>query len=56
MTRKKIDLGEYVVVIEYDKFTSHLEVEVLDELGDVIESINISDDDESDDDMGFNLN
>lgn len=59
MTSKKIDLGEYIVKIDYDENNGMLNVEVLDELGDIIESINITDDenDEEDDlNFGFNLN
>ena len=39
---KRIDLGEYIVEVIYNEKTGELEVSVLDELGDVIESINIS--------------
>ena len=58
MKTKKNDLGEYIVNIDYDADTCELNVEVLDELGDIIESIHISndDDDTSDKDIGFNLN
>ena len=58
MTRKKLDLGEYVIKITYDEQTSELNVDVLDEGGEVIESINIKDDEdaEDDDDLGFCLN
>jgi hypothetical protein len=57
MTRKKLDLGEYVIKITYDEQTSELNVDVLDEGGEVIESINIQDDNsEEDDDEGFCLN
>ena len=44
--RKKLKVGDYEVVINYDEETNALDVEVLDELGDVIESINIQDDNE----------
>lgn len=58
MTRKKIDLGEYVIKISYDELTSELNVDVLDEGGEIIESINIKDDnsEDEDDDQGFCLN
>ena len=46
MITKKIDLGEYVIRVSYDKETSSLDVEVCDELGEIIEFINIRDDDE----------
>ncbi|TXG80784.1 MAG: hypothetical protein E6R13_07450 [Spirochaetes bacterium] len=58
---KKIDLGEYIVEIEYDDETGAIEVTVLDELEGVIESITItnaqdegSDTEEDDDEDGFN--
>jgi hypothetical protein len=47
---KKIDLGEYVVNIDYDPKTSNLTVSVLDELGDIIDALIITDDDDDDDD------
>jgi hypothetical protein len=60
MIKKKIDLGEYIVKIFYNEETSELDVEVVDELGDIIESINIQDDNSEDDDeednSGFSLN
>lgn len=43
-----IDLGEYIVEIIYDEKTGELEVSVLDELGGVIESINITNTDDKD--------
>jgi len=59
---RRIDLGEYIVEIEYDDETGAIEVVVLDELEGVIESITITNaedngEDESDDDDdkdGFN--
>lgn len=58
---KRIDLGEYIVEIEYDDETGAIEVTVLDELEGVIESITItnaqdegSDTEEDDDEDGFN--
>ena len=59
MTRKKLDLGEYVIIVEYDKKNGKLDVRVLDEAGEIIEGILISEDDEDDDattNMDFNLN
>jgi hypothetical protein len=59
MARKKIKLGEYIINIVYNEETSELDVEVLDEIGDIIESINIRDDEGEDKiDLGidFNLN
>jgi hypothetical protein len=60
IVRKKVDLGEYIIDIEYDDVTGAIEVSVLDELEGVIESITItntevsSDDDDNDDEVGFN--
>lgn len=59
MTNKKIDLGEYVVTIYHNEEKEILEVRVLDELGDVIEEIVITSDDdepESEDKNGINFN
>lgn len=58
MVRKKLDLGEYVVMVDYDKKTGMLDVKVLDENGDIIEGILITDDnqEESATDFDFNLN
>jgi hypothetical protein len=38
---KEIDLGEYIITINYDQ-NGGLEIEVLDELGEQIEGIYIS--------------
>ena len=58
--KKRIDIGEYVITIEYDKNTGKLDVRVLDETGEIIEGILITeeDDDELDIPTGidFNLN
>jgi hypothetical protein len=40
--KKTVDLGEYIVTIEYDNETGSIEVSVLDELHDVIETIVIT--------------
>ncbi len=63
MTHKKIDLGEYIIRIAYDKSTGKLDVVVYDELGDVIEGVYIvtdedapDNDDESDTLINFNPN
>jgi hypothetical protein len=55
---KKIDLGEYIVEIKYDDETGTIEVGVLDELEEIIESITItnSEDDDSSSDFNVNLN
>ena len=47
-TTKKIDLGEYIIVINYDNTDGSLEVSILDELEEVIESITITNDDMED--------
>lgn len=51
---KRVDLGEYIVDIFYNEQTGEIEVSVLDELGDVIESINITN--ENNDDVDPRLN
>jgi len=58
MTKKKLDLGEYVITVEYDKKTGKLDLRVLDEAGEIIEGILITEDNEDDDSIGidFNLN
>jgi len=57
---KKIDLGEYVITIYHNETTGRLDVDVFDEAGEIIESINISNDEDEDEptdnDIGFNLN
>ena len=54
---KIIDLGEYIIEIEYDDLTGLLEVTVLDELGCVIESITITNSyEDNDNDFDINLN
>ena len=54
-----VDLGEYQIIINYDG-KGGLDVTVLDELGDEIEGIYISDsidsDDTSEDNNQFNIN
>jgi hypothetical protein len=58
--RRTINLKEYSIVINYDELNSDLDVEVYDELGDMIESINIRNDEDEDEneniDDSFNLN
>ena len=66
VNKKTIDFGEYLVNITYDNETGAISVEVLDEAHELIESINISnvedtkeDDDEDNDatiDIDINLN
>jgi len=43
---KKIDFGEYLIIAVYDDVSGSLEISVLDELEEVIESIQITNDDE----------
>jgi hypothetical protein len=66
VTKKTIDLGEYIVNITYDNQTGAISVDVLDELHEIIESMNITnvedsgkDDDEDNDaaiDIDISLN
>lgn len=65
MNKKEIDFGEYIIKISYDKSDGELNVEVCDELGEIIESIHIINDENGDDDepndtdsfgLNFNLN
>lgn len=59
MTNKKIDLGEYLITIHHDKDKQILEVKVFDELGEMLEAIIITgDDDETNDpdNFGYSLN
>jgi len=66
VTKKTIDLGEYIVNITYDNETGSISVDVLDELHEIIESMNIinaedsgNDDDEDNDaaiDIDISLN
>jgi predicted RNase H-like nuclease len=42
ITKKTIELGEYIVNITYDNETGSISVEVLDELHDLIESLDIT--------------
>ena len=58
--RKKVDLGEYVVKVVYNDMDGSLSVSVYDELDELIEQINITNDkddnEEMDDDVDFSLN
>lgn len=56
MTRKKLDLGEYVITVEYDKKNGKLDVRVLDEAGEIIEGILITEDEEDEGPVGMNFN
>lgn len=61
VTKKTVDLGEYIVNITYNNETGSISVEVLDELHEVIESMDITniendkDDDDDDNDAAINI-
>jgi hypothetical protein len=50
---KKVDLGEYIVVINYEDTTGSLVITVLDELEEEIESLEITNDDDEDNEDPF---
>lgn len=52
---KEFDFGEYIVYITYYG-DGKIDVSILDEFGDEIEGIYISDDNENDDNNGFDFN
>jgi hypothetical protein len=56
MIKKKVDLGEYVVKIFYDEKTGELDVEVVDELDEIIESLTITNDENEEEDLGIDIN
>lgn len=64
VTKKTVDLGEYIVNITYDNETGSISVEVLDELHEVIESMDITniednkngDDDDNDAAINIDIN
>lgn len=66
VSKKTIDLGEYIVIITYDNQTGSISVDVLDELQELIETMTITnvedsgrDDDEDNDaaiDIDISLN
>lgn len=53
ITTKKINVGDYTIIIKHDSKTNSLFVNVYDELGDVIETLEINDVDEEDEDNPF---
>lgn len=53
---RKINFGEYVVVAIYDEIDGSLEVNVLDELGDVIEGLIITNDEDEDEEENDTFN
>ena len=55
MNSRRIDLGEYIIEIQYNEQNGELDVTVFDELEEIIESINISNS-ENDNDFNINLN
>lgn len=60
VTKKTVDLGEYIVNITYNNETGSISVEVLDELREVIESMDITNiendkDDDDDNDAAINI-
>jgi hypothetical protein len=50
---KKIDFGEYLIIAIYDDVSGSLKVTVLDELEEVIETINVENDDDSEENDTF---
>ena len=61
MKSKEIEIGPFTIKIDYNPINNEINVDVLDELGEIIECINIKDDDdeESEDEAplgDFNLN
>ena len=46
MKSEILEFGPYTVKIDYDLVTNEINIDILDELGEVIEGINIKDDDE----------
>jgi hypothetical protein len=52
---KRIDLGEYIVLIKYDITDGSLNINVLDELEESIEELNITNDN-GDEDIDISLN
>ena len=54
--KKRINLGEYIITIDYDKETSKLDIRVLDEDGEIIEGILISDENEDESITGPSIN
>jgi hypothetical protein len=48
MITREIDLGQYIITVDYNEMTGEIDVQVLDELGELIEGINIKDEDDFD--------
>lgn len=53
---KKINFGEYIVVAIYNEIDGSIEVNVLDELGDVIEGLTITNDEDEDEEENDTFN
>lgn len=53
-TKKRIELGEYIIKIVYDDVTGALDISVLDELEDVIETLNVINDEDPDNENDVN--
>ena len=51
---KRNEVGEYIVIIKYNDNNGGIEVEVLYELEEIIESLTITNLDESDENQSFN--
>jgi len=51
---KRIDLGEYVIIITHDNIDGSLEINVLDELDELIETMNIKNEDNNEIDPQLN--
>lgn len=47
---KKINFGEYLIIAVYDNVSGSLNINVLDELDEIIETINITNDDSEEND------
>lgn len=57
MKTKKVDLGEYVIVINYEQEDGSLEVVILDEGGEMIDTVIVTNDEDDDDNkLDINLN
>jgi hypothetical protein len=46
MKTKTLEFGPYTVKIGYDIITNEINVDIIDELGEIIEGINVRDDDD----------
>ncbi len=46
MKTKTLEFGPNTVKIDYDMITNEINVDIIDELGEIIEGINVKDDDD----------